>query len=158
MDIHPSVKNFNLLPGVAEAIRKINETHYLAVVVTNQPMIAKGFLTFQELENIHKKMETLLGNERAYLDRIYFCPHHPEKGFAGELPELKVDCDCRKPKPGMLLQAARDLNIDLTNSWMIGDNLSDIEAGRRAGCNSILLNKDFNLLDAVEEILANDNH
>lgn len=158
MDIHPSVKNFNLLPGVAEAIRKINETHYLAVVVTNQPMIAKGFLTFQELENIHKKMETLLGNERAYLDRIYFCPHHPEKGFAGELPELKVDCDCRKPKPGMLLQAARDLNIDLTNSWMIGDNLSDIEAGRRAGCNSILLNKDFNLLDAVEGILANDNH
>ena len=158
MDIHPSVKNFNLLPGVAEAIRKINETHYLAVVVTNQPMIAKGFLTFQELENIHKKMETLLGNERAYLDRIYFCPHHPEKGFAGELTELKVDCDCRKPKPGMLLQAARDLNIDLTNSWMIGDNLSDIEAGRRAGCNSILLNKDFNLLDAVEEILANDNH
>ncbi len=158
MDIHPSVKNFNLLPGVAEAIRKINETHYLAVVVTNQPMIAKGFLTFQELENIHKKMETLLGNERAYLDRIYFCPHHPEKGFAGELPELKVDCDCRKPKPGMLLQAARDLNIDLTNSWMIGDNLSDIEVGRRAGCNSILLNKDFNLLDAVEEILANDNH
>lgn len=158
MDIHPSVENFCLLPGAAKAIRKINETHYLAVVVTNQPMIAKGFLTFPELENIHKKMETLLGNERAYLDKIYFCPHHPEKGFAGELPELKVDCDCRKPKPGMLLQAARDLNIDLSNSWMIGDSLSDIEAGRRAGCNAILLNKDFNLLDAVEEILANDNH
>ena len=158
MDIHPSVENFCLLPGVAEAIRKINETHYLAVVVTNQPMIAKGFLTFPELEKIHKKMETLLGNERAYLDRIYFCPHHPEKGFAGELPELKVDCDCRKPKPGMLLQAGRDLNIDLSNSWMIGDSLSDIEAGRRAGCNAILLNKDFSLLDAVEEILANDNH
>lgn len=158
MDIHPSVENFCLLPGVAEAIRKINETHYLAVVVTNQPMIAKGFLTFPELEKIHKKMETLLGNERAYLDRIYFCPHHPEKGFAGELPELKVDCDCRKPKPGMLLQAARDLNIDLSNSWMIGDSLSDSEAGRRAGCNAVLLNKDFNLLDAVEEILANDNH
>lgn len=158
MDIHPSVENFCLLPGAADAIRKINETHYLAVVVTNQPMIAKGFLTFPELEKIHKKMETLLGNERAYLDRIYFCPHHPEKGFAGELPELKVDCDCRKPKPGMLLQAARDLNIDLSNSWMIGDSLSDIEAGRRAGCNAILLNKDLNLLDAVEEILANDNH
>ena len=158
MDIYPSVENFCLLPGAADAIRKINETHYLAVVVTNQPMIAKGFLTFPELEKIHKKMETLLGNERAYLDRIYFCPHHPEKGFAGELPELKVDCDCRKPKPGMLLQAARDLNIDLSNSWMIGDSLSDIEAGRRAGCNAILLNKDLNLLDAVEEILANDNH
>lgn len=158
MDIHPSVENFCLLPGAADAIRKINETHYLAVVVTNQPMIAKGFLTFPELEKIHKKMETLLGNERAYLDRIYFCPHHPEKGFAGELPVLKVDCDCRKPKPGMLLQAARDLNIDLSNSWMIGDSLSDIEAGRRAGCNAILLNKDFNLLDAVEDILANDNH
>lgn len=158
MDIHPSVENFCLLPGAADAIRKINETHYLAVVVTNQPMIAKGFLTFPELEKIHKKMETLLGNERAYLDRIYFCPHHPEKGFAGELPELKIDCDCRKPKPGMLLQAARDLNIDLSNSWMIGDSLSDIEAGRRAGCNTILLNKEFNLLDAVEDILANDNH
>lgn len=153
MDTNPTVEGFHLLPGVAEAIRKINESHYLAVVVTNQPMLAKGFMTFDELDLIHKKMETLLGEERAYLDRIYYCPHHPEKGFPGEVPELKVACTCRKPEPGMLLQAAKDLNIDLADSWMIGDSQSDIEAGEKAGCKTLKLSDDFSLLDAVNSIL-----
>lgn len=158
MDTYPTVEGFKLLPGVAEAIRMINESHYLAVVVTNQPMVAKGFLTTKMLENIHKKMETLLGEEGAYVDRIYFCPHHPEKGFVGEIQDLKIDCDCRKPKPGMLLQAACALNIDLANSWMIGDSQIDIEAGKKAGCKTLLVNSNLTLLSAVKRILNYDNH
>jgi D-glycero-D-manno-heptose 1,7-bisphosphate phosphatase len=99
-------------------------------------------VTWDELQQIHNKMETLLGAEGAYLDAIYFCPHHPDKGFEGEIPELKIDCSCRKPKPGMLLKAAEDFNIDLKASWMIGDGKNDIEAGRNAGCRTILLTED----------------
>ena len=117
------INDFELLPGVAEAIRKINASGYLAIVVTNQPVIARGEVTFDQLQEIHNKMETLLGQEGAYLDGIYFCPHHPDKGFEGEVAELKIDCDCRKPKPGMLLRAAQDFNIDLTQSWMVGDGV-----------------------------------
>ena len=130
---------FELLPGVAEAIRRINNSGYLAIVITNQPVIARGEVTFEQLDEIHNKMETLLGREGAYLDGIYFCPHHPDKGFTGEIPELKINCDCRKPKPGMILQAAKDFNIDLTSSWMVGDGKNDIECGRNAGCKTCLI-------------------
>ena len=128
-----------MIDGVAEAIRKINESGYLAIVVTNQPVIARGEVSFEELEEIHNKMETLLGKEGAYLDAIYYCPHHPHKGYEGERPELKIDCDCRKPKPGMLLKAAADYNIVLTRSWMVGDGENDIQAGINAGCKTVLL-------------------
>ena len=84
-------------------------------------------------------METLLGAEGAYLDAIYYCPHHPHRGFEGEIPELKIDCDCRKPKPGLLLRAAADYNIDLSRSWMIGDSENDIRAGINAGCRTGLI-------------------
>ncbi len=130
---------FELLPGVAEAIRKINTLGYLCIVVTNQPVIARGEVTFEGLELIHNKMETLLGKEGAYVDAIYYCPHHPDKGFEGEVKALKIDCDCRKPKPGMLLKAAEDFNIDLSQSWMIGDGERDIKAGKNAGCKTILI-------------------
>lgn len=133
-------EEFELLPGVVEAIKKINESGYLAVVVTNQPIIARGEVTFEGLETIHNKMETLLGKQGAYLDAIYFCPHHPHSGYEGEVKELKIDCDCRKPKPGMLLKAAEDYNIDLSQSWMIGDSENDIKAGKAAGCKTVLLN------------------
>ena len=133
-------EEFELLPGVAEAIKKINKSGYLAVVVTNQPVIARGEVTFEGLETIHNKMETLLGKEGAYLDAIYFCPHHPHSGYEGEVKELKFDCDCRKPKPGMLLKAAKDLNIDLSQSYMVGDSENDILAGKAAGCKTVLLN------------------
>lgn len=136
------VNDFILLPGVTEAIRKINEAGFLAVVVTNQPVIARGEVTYEQLQEIHNKMETLLGNEGAYLDAIYYCPHHPQKGYKGEIPELKCKCDCRKPKPGMLLQAAEDFNIDLSQSWMIGDSENDIKAGRTAGCHTALIGQD----------------
>ena len=96
-------------------------------------------MTFEGLQTIHNKMETLLGKEGAYLDGIYFCPHHPHKGYDGEVPELKIDCDCRKPKPGMLLKAAEDFNIDLSQSYMVGDGENDIKAGMAAGCKTVLL-------------------
>jgi D,D-heptose 1,7-bisphosphate phosphatase len=132
-------ENFVLLPGVSEAIKKINTSEYCAIVISNQPMIAKGFATETDLDRIHGKLETLLGAEHAYLDRIYYCPHHPEKGFSGERPELKIVCDCRKPSPGMVFKAASDLNIDLNNSYVVGDQTVDIQTGRNAGCKTIMV-------------------
>ena len=134
-----NIEDFELIDGVAEAIRRINESGYLAIVVTNQPVVARGEVSFAELEEIHNKMETLLGKEGAYLDAIYYCPHHPHKGYEGERPELKINCDCRKPKPGMLLKAAKDFNIDLSQSWMVGDGENDIKAGMNAGCKTVLI-------------------
>ena len=127
-----NIDDFELIEGVAEAIKLINQSGYLAIVVTNQPVIARGEVTWDELNEINKKMATLLGKEGAYVDGIYICPHHPDKGFEGERPEYKIDCDCRKPKPGLLLQAAKDFNIDLSESYMIGDSHRDVEAGENA--------------------------
>lgn len=149
-----NIDDFELLPTVSEAVKLINQSGYLAIVVTNQPVIARGEVTFSELDEIHNKMETLLGRDGAYLDGIYFCPHHPDSGFDGEVKELKCDCDCRKPKPGMLLQAAGDFNIDLTKSWMIGDGEHDRCAGEAAGCKTKIIPTDGNLLEAVKEILG----
>lgn len=151
-----------LLPGVSEAIRKINASGYLAIVITNQPVIARGEVTEVELKNIHNKLETLLGQEGAYVDAIYYCPHHPHKGYEGEIPELKIDCNCRKPKPGLILRAARDYNIDLQRSYMVGDSDSDVLAGINAGCHTAILgdggsNADTgsysSLLEFVEHVL-----
>ena len=134
-----NVDEFELLPGVAQAIKAINNSGYLAIVVTNQPVLARGEVSYDQLQEIHNKMQTLLGNEGAYLDSVYFCPHHPHKGYEGEVAELKIDCECRKPKPGMLLKAAADFNIDLNQSWMVGDGENDIKAGKAAGCKTALL-------------------
>lgn len=147
-------EDFELLPGVAEAIRKINLSGYLAIVVTNQPSIARGELTFEGLDEIHRKMETLLGQQGAYVDHIYFCPHHPDKGFPGEVPSLKIECSCRKPKPGMLFQAAKDYHIDLSSSWMIGDDERDVGVGKNAGCHTALIgNQDFGQEKTVQSLL-----
>jgi histidinol-phosphate phosphatase family protein len=127
------------MPGVPEAIRRLNESEYRAVVVTNQPVIARGECTTEELIYMHAKLETELGGAGAFLDAIYFCPHHPDKGFAGEVVQLKIDCACRKPKLGMIERAVSDLNIDLETSWLIGDTTSDLETARRAGLKSILV-------------------
>ena len=155
------IEQFELIDGAAEAVRLINESGYLAIVVTNQPVIARGEVSFEELDTIHNKMETLFGAKGAYIDAIYFCPHHPHKGYAGEVPELKIDCDCRKPKPGMLLKAAQDFNIDLSQSWMIGDGENDVKAGQAAGCKTALIGSEDcgqdmtvdSLLRAVEQII-----
>lgn len=136
-------EQFELLPGVAEAIRAINLSGYLCVVITNQPAVARGELTMEGLQEIHRKMETLLGEQGAYIDGIYICPHHPDKGFPGEVPELKVECACRKPKAGLLYQAAEDLHIDLASSWMIGDSWRDVACGKNGGTHTCLLSEDL---------------
>ena len=155
-----NIENFELLEGASAAIKRINASGYLAIVVTNQPVIARGEVTVEELNEIHNKLETLLGGEGAYLDGIYYCPHHPDNGFEGEIPELKIDCDCRKPKPGMLLKASKDFNIDLSQSWMIGDSENDVLCGLNAGCGTAIIGYDNranicgnNLLDCIDKIL-----
>ena len=160
-----NIDEFELLPEVAEAIKLINQSGYLCIIATNQPVIARGEVSRETLDRIHRKMETLLGAEGAYIDALYYCPHHPHKGYAGEIPELKIDCECRKPKPGMLMQAAGDFHIDLNNSWMIGDGENDMLAGKAAGCRTVLIGEDSygqdihakDLLEAVKKILANAN-
>lgn len=144
-------EQFELLPGVAKAIKAINKSGYLAIVITNQPVIARGDCTFEQLQTIHNKMETELGKEGAFVDAIYVCPHHTDKGFSGERPEYKCDCDCRKPKPGLLLQAAKDFNIDLSQSYMIGDSDRDVKAGKNAGVKEAI--KVENLLTDISDII-----
>lgn len=149
-------EEMELLPGAADAIRYINSKGYLAVVVTNQPVIARNLCSLEELDYIHATLETLLGKEQAYLNGIYYCPHHPDKGYPEERPEYKIVCDCRKPKPGMLLKAASDWNIDLSESYMIGDSERDVKAGHAAGVKESILiptNEPFALLKAVQRII-----
>ena len=145
-----------LLPGAAEAIKKVNKSDYLAVIVTNQPVIARNLCTVEELQQIHNKLETLLGREHAYVDAIYFCPHHPDKDYPEERKEFKIDCECRKPKPGMLFNAKRDLNINMPQSFMIGDREADAEAGRNAGVKQTFIitqNEPNALLNIIDKIL-----
>lgn len=123
-----------LIEGSAKAIALINQSGYLAIVITNQPVIARGDCSFEDLEQIHKRLQRLLGEEHAYLDDVFICPHHTDKGYEGERPEYKIDCECRKPKPGLLYQAMVKYNVNIEESFMIGDSKSDIEAGRNAGC------------------------
>jgi len=131
--------DFELIDGAAKAIGKINSLGYLAIVITNQPVIARGEVEIETLDQIHMKMETELGNNHSYIDDLFYCPHHPDKGFPGEKPEYKIDCNCRKPKPGMILAAAEKYNIDLPNSYMVGDDMRDVKAGIAAGCIPVLL-------------------
>lgn len=133
-DLISNHEDLNLFDFVPEAVKRINQSEYLSVVVTNQSVVARNLCTIDELKVIHNKMEALLGEEGAYLDAIYFCPHHPDGGFPEENKLYKVDCDCRKPKPGMLLDAAKEFNINLKSSWMVGDSDRDIKAGKAAGC------------------------
>lgn len=151
---HP--ENFELLPGVTDAIRQINKSGYLCIVVSNQPVIARGDCSFDDLKAIHDKMETMLGQEGAFIDAIYYCPHHPDKGFEGERIDYKIDCSCRKPKSGLLLQAAKDWNIDLAASYMIGDSERDVAAGNAAGCKQSYLiktNEPEALFSIINEII-----
>lgn len=130
---------FSLENGVVEAIREINSSGYLAIVVTNQPVVARGLCSVEDVEVIHKKMETLLGKEGVYLDDVCFCPHHPDKGYPAENPDYKVPCHCRKPDIGMIEECAEKFNIDLSQSWMVGDTTVDIQTGINAGTHTALL-------------------
>ena len=133
--------DIELLDGVSDAIKKINSSEYLAIVITNQPVIARGECTIEELNNIHEKLKYLLGLDGAFLDDIFYCPHHPDIGFDGEIKELKIKCTCRKPDNGLLLEASDKYNIDFENSYMIGDSIIDMQAGEKSGCKSYLISE-----------------
>ena len=160
---------FELEEGVAKAIREINMSGYLAIVITNQPVVARGMCEIADVDKIHRKMQTLLGEQKAYVDDIVFCPHHPDKGYPEENPIYKITCDCRKPATGMIDRMVKKYNIDLSKSFMIGDSTIDIQTGINAGVKTILVltgqagsdgkydvqpdQVAENLLDAVESIL-----
>ncbi|MBQ6832833.1 MAG: HAD-IIIA family hydrolase [Lachnospiraceae bacterium] len=132
-------EEFELEDCALEAIKKINKSGYLAIVITNQPSVARGLCEIEDIERIHRKLSTLLGREGVYLDDILFCPHHPDKGFPEENPIYKIPCDCRKPKTGMIDKAVKKYNIDLENSWMIGDTTMDLQTGVNAGVHTALV-------------------
>lgn len=130
---------FELEDCAVEAIRKINRSGYLAIVITNQPVVARGLCQVEDVERIHMKMETLLGREGVYLDAVKYCPHHPDKGYPEENPAYKIPCHCRKPDIGMIEECARQFNIDLSQSWMVGDTTIDIQTGVNAGVRTALV-------------------
>ncbi len=160
-----------LLPGAGELTRKVREAGYLAVLITNQPGVAKEKVTIAGLELLHERLLDLLAEDGGGLDQIYYCPHHPI-GVPGSTSGFVQVCDCRKPAPGMLLKAAQEMGIDLSRSWMIGDRFLDIKAGHAAGCKTILLRRPVpepftgdppqptvfagNLHDALRAILASE--
>ena len=138
-DFISSAGRLELLDRTAEAIHMINRSEYLTIVITNQPVIARGGCSFRELSEINAKLETMLGEKGAYIDDLYYCPHHKDKGFDGEVPELKFVCRCRKPAPGLIEKAAAEHNIDLEGSYMIGDMTQDIACGKNAGVKTVLV-------------------
>jgi D-glycero-D-manno-heptose 1,7-bisphosphate phosphatase len=130
-----SPEQLRLIPGAAEALKQLRKMDYLLVIVTNQSGVARGFITEEQLENIHQELKRKLAAENARIDGLYYCPYHPE----GEVKDFSVESNLRKPNAGMLFQAEEDLNIDLSQSWMIGDSYRDIQAGKAAGCHTILV-------------------
>ncbi|RKN82187.1 HAD-IIIA family hydrolase [Paenibacillus ginsengarvi] len=164
-----SEDDLSLEPCATEAIRKINQSGYLAIVVTNQPVVARGLCNISDVENIHKKLESLLGKQGVILDDILFCPHHPDKGYPEENPIYKIPCQCRKPNTGMIEICIEKYNIDVKSSWIVGDTTTDILTGQRIGLQTALVltgeagaDKKYdvisditcnNLLDAINNIL-----
>lgn len=158
--------------NAAQAVKMINESGYLAIVITNQPVVARGMCDINTLENIHRKMETLLGEKGAYLDDIIFCPHHPDKGYQGENAEYKIKCTCRKPLTGMIDEMVEKYHIDRIQSYVIGDTTTDIQLGKNAGIRTVLVHtgqagtdgkydvyadmEAEDMLEAVRKILASD--
>jgi D-glycero-D-manno-heptose 1,7-bisphosphate phosphatase len=124
-----------LLPGAAQAIRQLNQRRVPVIVVSNQAGVARGYFSEEEVLKIHDKLSNLLSREGAQIDRYYYCPHHPTEGRG----LYRIDCECRKPKPGLLLRAGSEMGLDLEQSFLVGDNVTDIEAGMRAGVISILV-------------------
>ena len=140
-------EDFLLLKNAAKAIKGFNNEEFRVCVITNQPVIARGECTISELDSIHSKLETELGKEGAFVDRIYYCPHHPDSGYKNEIPDLKITCECRKPSIGLINKAVLDLNIDVTQSWMIGDTTTDILTAKNSGLKSILVETGYAGLD-----------
>ncbi|MHA1665336.1 MAG: D-glycero-beta-D-manno-heptose 1,7-bisphosphate 7-phosphatase [Candidatus Njordarchaeales archaeon] len=136
-----SWKEFEFIDGIFENIKKLNKAGFLVIIVTNQSGISRGFYTEETLKKIHDRMLKIMEEHESHIDDIFYCPHYSD------------NCSCRKPNPGMILEAARKYNIDLSKSWVIGDSERDIEAGRRAGCKTILVKANTNVKDAVDRII-----
>lgn len=132
-------EELEMLPRVGPTLRALRQAGFRLVILTNQPVIARGEASERDVAAVHRKLVWEIGMEGAYLDAIYLCPHHPKRGFPGERVDLKIDCECRKPGTKMAEEACRDLGIDAAQSWMIGDRTVDIEMARRAGLKSVLL-------------------
>lgn len=159
-----SPDELELLPRAAEAIKCLNDRHVPVILITNQPVVARGEVSEEGLGEIHDRLGTLLAESGTFINDIFYCPHHPDGGFAGEVAALKRVCDCRKPAPGLLLQAAKKYNVDLAASFMIGDSARDVEAGKRAGCRTAAIGDiggadicGTDLFDCVTQILANED-
>jgi D-glycero-D-manno-heptose 1,7-bisphosphate phosphatase len=167
------VSRYRVFPFAAEAVRTLNEAGWLAVLVTNQAGVARGYFKEDLIGEVHKVLTTELGRGGARLDAVYYCPHHPSVGE----PPYRFDCDCRKPRPGLLLRAADELGLDLSRCWMVGDRYSDTELARNAGARSALVLTGYgrgelehqsdawphrpelvaeNLLEAVKNIVTGD--
>lgn len=142
-------QDYELLPGVAESVKKLNRRRWPVIVVTNQSGLARNLMTDADLRLVHNRLDQLLAEKGAWIDDLYYCPHHPDKGYPEENPALKIVCSCRKPAPGMLLKAAERHHLNLSASWMIGDARRDIEAGRAAGCSVIGVRTGFACRDAL---------
>lgn len=147
VDLLYKPEQLKLISGVEEAIKRLNNSDYLVVIATNQPVVARGLCTEEGIREIHKKLETLLGRQGAYINRIYYCPHHPDKGYPEENKKYKIKCNCRKPEVGMFLQAEKDLNISKEESFMIGDTTTDIQTGKNYGIRTILVKTGYKGLD-----------
>lgn len=129
------IDQLEIIPNSAEAIRILNENGFKVVVVSNQSGVARGYYLERDIGVFNQAMEKELKNKGAFIDAIYYCPHHPK----GKIEKYRIDCDCRKPKPGMFKRAEKDLNLDLKQSFMVGDKLTDVGAGYNAGCKPILV-------------------
>lgn len=139
IDLLHKADDLILYPFAAEAIKKLNDAGILCFVVTNQPMVARNLCDISDVHAIHNKMETLIGMGQAYVNNIYFCPHHPDKGYPEENLLFKIRCDCRKPATGMILRAVEEYNVDIETSWIIGDTTTDIQTGKNSGLRTILV-------------------
>lgn len=147
VDLLTRADQLHLLPGVPAALNALRNTGFVLVVVSNQPVVARGLVTEEEVATIHTELDGLmLAAGGPAMDRYYFCPHHPK----GTLPVYRLDCDCRKPKPGLLWRAARELNLDLRTSFLVGDRITDIIAGARAGCRTVLVETGKHLAKPIE--------
>jgi histidinol-phosphate phosphatase family protein len=143
-----------VFPFVGPALRRLNEAEWRTVVITNQPVLARGEADETELRRIHARLDSEVARDQAFFDRLYYCPHHPDIGFPGEVPALKINCDCRKPAPGLILRAASDLNLDLAESWFVGDSTADLGAAEAAGVSAILVETGNGGLDAMHPFEA----
>jgi histidinol-phosphate phosphatase family protein len=141
-------EDLELIPGAGEAIAKLNQAKIPVIVVSNQAGVAKGYLTIEDLQQIHTRLHEQLGEHSAHIDALYFCPHHPQ----ATVNKYLMDCPCRKPGTGMLDKAKQDYNIDLSLSYLVGDATSDILAGKRAGCQTILVQTGFAGKDGRYEV------